>query len=100
MIEKFELSRPIGQFFKLGDVMLEVKEGNNCQQCYFCKRFVNDKFGRLFECEVKLPWAAYIGYCTAPNRKDATGVHFEKVLKPLKCNNRNEYPKKILQTRW
>ena len=82
MIDKIELSRPIGQRFKLGGLLLEVKEGNNCQQCYFCKRFVNDKFGRHFRCQVDLYWAAYIGYCTASKRKDATGVHFEKVLKP------------------
>ena len=93
MLEKIELTRPIGQRFQLGGIRLEVKEGRNCRRCLFYKRLGSDDMCRLFECDVNYEMAYYIGYCSPNFRKDGIGVHFEEVPKPKKRSNKNYYGK-------
>ena len=93
MIEKIDLTRPIGERFQLGGIRLEVKESRNCRRCLFYNRRGRDDMCGLLDSTENYEIAYYVGYCSPNFRKDGIGVHFEEVQKPKKRSNKNNYGK-------
>ena len=93
------LTRPVGERFKFQHVFLEVRAAPDCNGCYFHHDDGEGNICKFNEGRYNMNEFEYVGYCLMEERPDRKNVIFRKVLKPLKRYNRNEYTKKILQTR-
>lgn len=76
-------SRPVGERFNFGGVVLEVVESatnDDCVGCYFYSRFCDIPYpGQIMcirNCE---KYVSFIGHCYYEDREDGEGVIFRQV---------------------
>ena len=99
MIDYKKPTRPIGQRFKLGKIWLEVKKEWDCQLCHFFRKTAKGMKCIFLEGDRYKEENKRVGWCGMEARTDHKDVVFCLSTKPRKPSYKNEYTRKILQTR-